>query len=442
MSVEIYRASYQLESAEIIQTLYLSPDGDKCQSLQWLTATLTVLTEDVTVPIVGITVRFSALQQKNQVGVYVNVEKQHATALKQLELLEVFGGDNLARFAVDGMEAFDRFNSLPESMSITRLTNIHSATGDLELVSNFELFDFIPVLFTHDFNAQRPVVLQFNFEPVLQPEEVQRSAKKWVVQLDFETTIPRKTRTFLKHAIQANSDAKWLVDNLMAYSADDAEYVQQLLNDLYYKNIESFGFNDYPLVDDDLAEDLLLSCLPWSALDVCSAAQNVARRQHFNHFSDGIQSAITELNSKVNIACDSKLAGKFDVFISYSSRNFNQASAVCHGVEAQGIRCWMAPRDISPGQSYASAIMSAIAECKLFVLVYSDASNASQHVLREVERAVNQNKIIIPFRIEEAEMKPDLAYFISVCHWLDAVTPPLTNHVGTLIETLKKQLAN
>jgi len=73
--------------------------------------------------------------------------------------------------------------------------------------------------------------------------------------------------------------------------------------------------------------------------------------------------------------------------------------------------------------------------------VFSDASNASQHVLREVERAVNLNKIIVPFKIEESELDPNLAYFISICHWLDAVTPPLKSHIDELIDTLKKQIS-
>ncbi|MDB5446864.1 MAG: hypothetical protein JWQ97_2181 [Phenylobacterium sp.] len=38
-----------------------------------------------------------------------------------------------------------------------------------------------------------------------------------------------------------------------------------------------------------------------------------------------------------------------DVFISYSSRDKPTADALCHTLDAAGVRCWMAPRDIQPG---------------------------------------------------------------------------------------------
>ncbi len=441
MSDDLYRASYQLESMEVIQTLYLSPEGDKSEVLQWLAATLSELTQKVSFPLVGVTIRLNSLAAVTKVGVFVNVENQHVNALAQMEKSQIVVGQTIASFAVKNIALFDEYCLLSDDMVVQRLSNTHHFSDSFSLLSNFSLFDFISVLFSHTFDADCPIALQFNFEPISQPDEIQRNAKKWIIKLDFESGIPRKAKTLLKQSIQASNDAQWWADNLIAFHTDQAEYVKQLINDIYYQSIAPLGFDDYPLVNDDIAEDLLHSCLPWSALESFSAETSVSRRQHFSQFTAAIQSTLKDLASGLHLSQDSKLDGTFDVFISYSSRNFNQASAVCHGVEARGIRCWMAPRDISPGESYAAAIMSAIAQCKLFVLVYSDASNASQHVLREVERAVNQNKIIIPFRIEEAEMQSDLAYFISVCHWLDAVTPPLTEHVDSLVDTLKKHLS-
>ena len=65
---------------------------------------------------------------------------------------------------------------------------------------------------------------------------------------------------------------------------------------------------------------------------------------------------------------------KYDVFISYSSRNQAVADAICHELESSGIRCWYAPRNIGAGQSWAGAIISAIRECRVFVLVFSGDS--------------------------------------------------------------------
>ena len=66
-----------------------------------------------------------------------------------------------------------------------------------------------------------------------------------------------------------------------------------------------------------------------------------------------------------------------DVFISHSSKDKNVADAVVAALEAAGITCWVAPRDIAPGMDWGEAIVRGIAECKLMVLVYSGNSNRS-----------------------------------------------------------------
>lgn len=39
-----------------------------------------------------------------------------------------------------------------------------------------------------------------------------------------------------------------------------------------------------------------------------------------------------------------------DVFLSYSSKDKTTADAVVSDLEGHGIKCWYAPRDITPGQ--------------------------------------------------------------------------------------------
>jgi hypothetical protein len=39
-----------------------------------------------------------------------------------------------------------------------------------------------------------------------------------------------------------------------------------------------------------------------------------------------------------------------DVFISCSSKYKSIADAICTNVETAGVRCWIAPRDIAPGE--------------------------------------------------------------------------------------------
>jgi hypothetical protein len=130
-----------------------------------------------------------------------------------------------------------------------------------------------------------------------------------------------------------------------------------------------------------------------------------------------------------------------DVFISYASEDKPTADATCAALEARGIRCWIAPRDVLPGVIYSAAIVEAIHASRAFVLVFSARSNDSPHVMREVERAVNRGLPIIPFRIEDVPLSPSMEYFISTPHWLDALTPPLRKHLAHLAETVGLLLA-
>ena len=88
-----------------------------------------------------------------------------------------------------------------------------------------------------------------------------------------------------------------------------------------------------------------------------------------------------------------------DVFISHSSKDHEIAEKMCSVLEERGLKCWIAPRDIVPGASWGGEIVAAIRDCGCMVLILSEESNKSGQVLREVERAVNKTKPVIPFRI-------------------------------------------
>lgn len=130
----------------------------------------------------------------------------------------------------------------------------------------------------------------------------------------------------------------------------------------------------------------------------------------------------------------------FDAFISYSSKDKTVADAVCARLEAAGIRCWIAPRDVLAGTSYGEAIIEAIHTAKIMVLVFSSNANTSGHIPKEVERAVSNGLTILPFRIEDVPPGKSLDYFIGSVHWLDAMTPPMEKHLDALAATVQRLL--
>jgi hypothetical protein len=128
-----------------------------------------------------------------------------------------------------------------------------------------------------------------------------------------------------------------------------------------------------------------------------------------------------------------------DVFISYTIADKAVAEAVCHRLEQAGVRCWIAPRDVGFGD-WGAAIVDAISEAKLIVIILSTAANGSPNVLDEVVTALDAGATVIPFRIEDIRPSGALRLRLSRLHWLDALTPPLDQHIDRLIEVAKRNL--
>lgn len=126
-----------------------------------------------------------------------------------------------------------------------------------------------------------------------------------------------------------------------------------------------------------------------------------------------------------------------DVFVCYAKHDKHVADAACARLEANRVRCWIAPRDVPPGQEYPSAIVEAISSSGALILIFSGNSNNSPHVLREVELAVTRGLPIIPFKIDNVEPGLTMEYFVSTRHWLDAMTPPLDRHLERLVESVR-----
>jgi formylglycine-generating enzyme required for sulfatase activity len=129
-----------------------------------------------------------------------------------------------------------------------------------------------------------------------------------------------------------------------------------------------------------------------------------------------------------------------DVFVSHSSKDKPHADAVVAALENHGVQCWVAPRDILPGDNWASSILRAIETSRLMVLIFSGNTNESPHVRREVERAVNRQIPVAPIRIEDKVPEDDLEYFLSGSHWMDAITQPFENHLVLLARQVRRIL--
>ncbi len=131
-----------------------------------------------------------------------------------------------------------------------------------------------------------------------------------------------------------------------------------------------------------------------------------------------------------------KPSGEYSAFVSYASENRDKADDICASLEAHGLVCWIAPRDVRAGREYADEIIRGLEHSAAVVLVLSEAANASVFVRREIERAVSKQKPVFPVRIEEVLPSPGLELFISGTHWLDAWQGRWDDHMDRLARDL------
>lgn len=123
-----------------------------------------------------------------------------------------------------------------------------------------------------------------------------------------------------------------------------------------------------------------------------------------------------------------------DIFISYSTDDKDVMLEVCRQFEAAGLECWYDKRNITLGDRWMGAITEAIEASKVFVLIYSENSNKSKEVRKEVLIADNSDCVIVPFCISDCEMDSNLAYCLKSLQWLDATSNPVEECVASLVE--------
>lgn len=130
-----------------------------------------------------------------------------------------------------------------------------------------------------------------------------------------------------------------------------------------------------------------------------------------------------------------------DIFVSYAHPDKDTAENVCRILEEEHYSCWIAPRDILPGMTWAASIVKAIKQCRAMVLVYSGAANRSDQIPREVALAAEHGIHVIPLRTEEVQPGGDLEYYLPSTQWLDLFPGPVEEHRTELLRVVRAVLA-
>ena len=113
-----------------------------------------------------------------------------------------------------------------------------------------------------------------------------------------------------------------------------------------------------------------------------------------------------------------------DVFISYSFDDQTDAEEIVNKLTTvYGISCWICTRDILKGAHYKREITEAIEASQVVVLIQSKHAVESSEIPKEIGIALEEEKKIIPFRIDTAKLKNDLRYDLTGVEYIDATIP-------------------
>jgi TolB-like protein/TPR repeat protein len=127
-------------------------------------------------------------------------------------------------------------------------------------------------------------------------------------------------------------------------------------------------------------------------------------------------------------------------FISYASQDAAVANSLVEALEQQGVRCWIAPRDVIPGSLYADGIVRAINGANVLVLVLSAHAVRSAHVGKEIERASSKRRPIIAIRTDSGQLTPAFEYFLSESQWIDLGPGGTDAAAAKLVEAVRRHL--
>lgn len=134
-----------------------------------------------------------------------------------------------------------------------------------------------------------------------------------------------------------------------------------------------------------------------------------------------------------------------DVFVSYSSSHETLVKELVNYLEGEyGITCWYSGRNLEKAKDkWQADIIKALRASKICLFVMSEPSLLSDDCGRELQNAADESKIIVPFRIDESDLKmrgaETAAYYLKNRTWISGFPNP-NEKFEELGEILKKNL--
>jgi hypothetical protein len=129
-----------------------------------------------------------------------------------------------------------------------------------------------------------------------------------------------------------------------------------------------------------------------------------------------------------------------DIFISYATANRDDADAVHDLLRAAGYSAWLAHRENKGGEHWPTKIATAVSECRVFVLLYSQTAAASTNVRAELDQAWEDKKPILPIVLDDHPRSGSFKLFLNGAHWIDVSTISIQSARFQIITSIQTHL--
>lgn len=98
----------------------------------------------------------------------------------------------------------------------------------------------------------------------------------------------------------------------------------------------------------------------------------------------------------------------YRVFVSYSTKDMRVVDRVASALRASNVEVFVAEHAVLPGESLSQKILGWIAQCDLFLTMWSSSAKESEWVQHEIGAALGQGKLIIPVVLDPKARLPEL----------------------------------
>jgi hypothetical protein len=128
--------------------------------------------------------------------------------------------------------------------------------------------------------------------------------------------------------------------------------------------------------------------------------------------------------------------GSPEVFVSYASGDRGRVLPILDRLQTAGVRCWLDRREIEGGMRWADAIVRGIRNCKVLMLMCSDAALRSRAVRQEIQLAWRYERAYLPVLLERTQFPEQLQFFLEGCQWIELIDLPAEQWFGPLLRAL------